>query len=154
MAIMIAALLSGSAKPANVVLVTIPAGGTRPMREPGGNTGSAARAGSARATSTRKAATPPEARTRARFLFMVQNLCGRMELWRDGCGARDPTHREIDPSALREQGRGARVNPIDAVESEPRIAAENERVSRAKPEGTGAIAPLCAANPEQAGIAE
>jgi hypothetical protein len=37
-----AASFSGSAKPSNVLLVTIPGGGTSPTREPGGKIASAA----------------------------------------------------------------------------------------------------------------
>src|ERR1051326_7436335 len=40
-----AALLSASTKPGNVLAAIMPGGGTRPMREPVGNSGSAAYAG-------------------------------------------------------------------------------------------------------------
>ena len=67
--IRIAASLAGSAKPSNALLATMPAGGTRPTREPGGKTGSSARAGAA-CSSSANAAKTMKARTEQRVQIM------------------------------------------------------------------------------------
>ena len=67
---------------------------------------------------------------------------------------RHPPQREIDPSALRQQRGGAGHDAVDAVEGEPRLAAEHQRIAGVKPQRAGRIAALAAADAEQAGIAE
>jgi hypothetical protein len=57
-------------------------------------------------------------------------------------------HRDIDPSALGEQGGGLRVNAIHAVEREPRIATKDEHIAGIEAERLGWIAALAAAYTE------
>ena len=65
-----------------------------------------------------------------------------------------PPQGQVDPSALRQQGRGAGDDAVDAVEGEPRRPAEYDRVAGLEPERPGRIASLRAAEAEQRRIAE
>jgi hypothetical protein len=61
---------------------------------------------------------------------MMPSLCFR---WRgNGVGAlpRDPAQRQIDPPAIREQARGAGINPIDAMERKTGVATKHKHISR------------------------
>src|SRR4029077_18962195 len=155
-AISMAAFFSGSAKPAKASLMTMPVGGTRPMREPGGNAGSAARDGIATTNDSNRTAKPaPAVIERKRLLRIVWSLCsGHLSAGPLGRGSCNPAHSEIDPSPLPEQGRCSGIDPIDAVECKPRAAAENDDVAGIEPEGAGRVAALSSADAEQARIAK
>src|SRR5208283_5362134 len=150
-----AASLFGSENPKNASAVTMPTGGTRPMREPGGKIGSAARAGAARSISASAVARPAAAlRIRNLLSVTMQSLCCRSGSRRFARAPRDSAQGQIDPSPFREQARSGRIDSIDTVEGKAGAAAEDEYVARAEAEGVGGLVPLQSADAKQAAIAE
>src|SRR5579863_5861070 len=161
------AFFSGSMKPGNVLLATMPGGGTRPTRDPGGKTtsadfaasaglagstdlagsaglaGSAHSAGSASVNNASAAASVPRAMLEAILPLVIRSISAVARLgWHFDARARDPAQCQIDPAALRKQGRCTRVDAVDAMEGKPIAAAEHQRVAGTEPERTGRIAAL------------
>ncbi len=52
-----------------------------------------------------------------------------------------PPQGQIDAAAFRQERRGAGDDPVDAMEGEPRLAAEHHRIAGAKPQRAGRVAP-------------
>src|SRR5215472_8335620 len=116
----------------------MPAGGTRPRREPAGKVTSAAAAAriARRSRSANHTARPISMPASGAVLRRQKRERGVMaeciiDLVVERCAAQGSSrslrlrytpHRDIDPSALGEQGGGPRVNAIHAMEREPRIA--------------------------------
>src|SRR5271169_1083797 len=130
-------------------LCTMSAGGTIPSREPVGKTGSAASAGSANITATmvtaaaaKRAPNPARDRVdRMRIVLVLKGLDGgvpRLRLRR--FKLRHPSHGQIDPSTLRQQGGCAGVDTVDPVESEPGLATKHDQVARIEAKGAGGVA--------------
>src|SRR5260370_18797877 len=63
-------------------------------------------------------------------------------------------HRQIEPSALGEQGRCLRIDAVDAVKGQARIASKHEHIAGIEAERAGRIASLAAADAEQTRIAQ
>src|SRR5208282_3977335 len=100
----IAASLFGSANPTNVSLVTMPAGGTSPTRDPGGKIGSAAWTGLAITINANTVAKPAEAlRQRKLLLLTMQSLCCPSGPGVIDRAPRDPAQCQIDPTPFPEQ---------------------------------------------------
>src|SRR5580704_12275188 len=146
----IAASLPGSAKPVNALVDSMPAGGTRPTREPIGKRGSAALAGMAQTTSAKTKA-------QARNVVMVLELIiasrdcqswlpvvpGLPSAW-----VRHPPQREIDPPAFGEQGRRTRIDTVDAMKRQPGGATKRQRIAGIKAERARRVAAPVAAGAE------
>src|SRR5712691_11409371 len=67
---------------------------------------------------------------------------------------RHPPQRQVDPAAVRRQRRAARHDPVDAVEGEPRFAAQHQGITGGEAERAGGIAALGPADAKQATVAE
>src|SRR5580698_6592259 len=119
----------------------MPAGGTRPAIDAGGKVGSAARAGAAQTRNANTAAKAADAAAgRILLAITMQRLRGdRVRPRALGSRASDPAQSQIDPSALREQGRSAGLDAVDAMKRQPIAAAENQCIARTQPEGSGRI---------------
>src|SRR5262249_60929623 len=65
-----------------------------------------------------------------------------------------PPQREVDPAAVRQQGRRARYDPMDAVERQTRLAAEYDGITGGEAHGAGRVAALGPPDAKQAGVAE
>src|SRR5271166_1429036 len=135
---MMAALVSGSSKPKKLPLVTMPDGGTSPRREPGGYTTSAASMPGA--PSRNASRSKSERRSSMRSAMGIDLKATSMAIESQVCDyatecapqvpstrTRDAPQGEIDPPALRQQGRGARHDAVDAVKGEPRVSTEHPR---------------------------
>ncbi len=66
----------------------------------------------------------------------------------------DSSERQIDPAALRQKGRGAGHDAVNAVEGEPALARKLHGVARGEAEGAGRRITLQPSDPEQGGVAE
>src|SRR5580698_4726145 len=150
-----AASLSASSNPGNVLLATMPFGGTRPITDAIGKVGSAASSGCV-AVKSAAAASTIAVRSWQALLVGVMLCLRRSRTKPRAVGSRpcDPAQSQIDPAALGQKGRGAAFDAIDAVKGQPATAAKNQGVAGAEPERPGRIAPPLAADPEQTGIAE
>ena len=67
---------------------------------------------------------------------------------------RHPPERQIDPAALRQEGRGAGDDAVDAVEGETALALKRHGVARGEAEGAGRRVALKPADAEQRRVAE
>src|SRR4029453_12128175 len=67
---------------------------------------------------------------------------------------RSSPQREIDPPALRQQGRRAGHDPVDPVKGQTRLAAEHDGIAGREAQGAGRVAALCSPDSTQAGVPE
>src|ERR1700722_19261113 len=110
-----------SSKPGNRLLITKPGGGTNPMREPSGNCGSAARAGTLPNVTASKAKQVTIRRIMSRFLpgWSYRVIASSRQHRGTIRGGAAPPQCEVDTAAIRQKRGCSGDDPVNPVEGQP-----------------------------------